>query len=65
MVILQEQVHRLSQVAAGHKCLPEHGVSAEVKPHAQLQAEPRVTGESQCITGQADKVAVFYPGANA
>ena len=44
VVVLQEQLHHLSQVATGHEGLPQDRVGAEVEAQAQVQSQGGIAG---------------------
>ena len=65
MIVLEQQPHDLSEVAASHEGLAQYCVRAQVQSQAQLQAQGRVAGERARVGHQGPEVLVINPGAHA
>ena len=63
MVILEQQIHNLCQIATGHKRLAQYGVSAQMQAHSEFEAQRGVT--SQCLGIGHKRIEILIIDASA
>ena len=65
MVVLEEQLHDRSQVAAGQEGLAQNGVRAEIESRTQFQPQRRVAGDAGGIFDQRGEIVFTDAGSDA
>ena len=65
MIVLEEKLHRLREVAAGHEGLSQQRMGAKVEAHTEFQSERGITGEGLRVGNQLPEIRVADARADA